>query len=103
MPLKRVALLTMFLLIPSFVHFVMCPVADSFTASKCQQLLIGQQPFQNSHLQQKESAPAPLGDPSFYPCKLQLRYKTIMHSLQPSVDMERANKLTILKTNRINV
>lgn len=103
MPLKKIALLTIVLLIPSFVFFLMCPVAHSFTASKCQQLLIGQQPFQKNSVQQKESASAPLGDLSFSPFKLPVHYKTVMHALHPSAVLDVSNILTLLKTTRINV
>jgi hypothetical protein len=103
MPLKKIALLTIVLIIPAFVYFIMCPVAHSFTASKCQQLLIGQQQFQKNNVQQKESASAPLGVLSFSPLTLQVHYKTVMHALQPSADLERSKNLTLLQTTRINV
>lgn len=103
MPLKKIAFLTIVLLIPSFVSFIMCPVAHSFTASKCQQLLIGQQQFQNGNFQQKEYADAPLWKPSFSTFELQSYYKTVAHSLQPTSDQELSTKLTMLKTTRINI
>lgn len=103
MPLKKIALLTIVFLIPSFVYFVMCQVAHSFTASKCQQLLIGQQQFQKNNFQQKESVATPLGVPSFSLFNLQMYSKTAMHSLPPSSDQKLSNKLTLLKTTRLNI
>ncbi len=103
MPLKKIALLTIFLIIPSFVYFIMCPVAHSFTASKCQQLVIGQQQFQKNNLPQKEFASAPLWLACLHPFTLQVYDNTLVHSLQPSLDDTFATRLTLVKTTRLNI
>jgi hypothetical protein len=103
MPLKKIAIITIVLLIPSFVSFIMCPVSHTLTVSKCQQLLIGQQQFQKGNYQQKEHADAPLWNPSFSTFYLQAYHKIIVHSLQPALTQERSNTLTLLKTTKLNV
>jgi hypothetical protein len=103
MPLKKTAFITIVLLIPSFVSFIMCPVSHSFTASKYQQIIIGQQQFQKGAFQQKEHTDAPLRNPSFSPFDLQAYHTIIVHSLQPSSNQELSTQLTMLKTTRINI
>jgi len=103
MPLKKIALFTIVFLIPSFVYFIMCPFAHSFTSSKSQQLIVMQQQFQKDNFFQKEYTPAPLWHPSLFPFNLQLYDKTLVHSLQPTLDQELSNQLTLLKTTRLNI
>jgi hypothetical protein len=103
MPLKKIALLTIVFLIPSFVYFVMCPFAHSFTASKNQQLVVFQQQFQKNNLPQKEFASPLLGHASLHPFTLQAYDKTLVYSLQPSFDLELSNRLTLLITTRLNI
>jgi hypothetical protein len=103
MPLKKVAVLTIFLLMPSLVSFIMCPVAHSLSASKCQQLVVVQKQFPKNKLQQKEFASSPLWQTSLTPLNLQAHGKTVIHVLQPSAVLECSNNLTLLKTTRINV
>jgi hypothetical protein len=103
MPLKKIALLTIVFLIPSFVYFIMCPFAHSFTSSKNQQLVVIQQQFQKNNLPQKEFASPLLWHASLHPFTLQAYDKTIAHSLQPFLDQELANRLTLLKITRLNI
>jgi hypothetical protein len=102
MPIKKIALFTIIFIIPSFVYFIMCPFAHSFTASKSQQLIVMQQ-LQQNNLQHKEHTAVPLGHSSFFPFNLQDYDKTIAHFLQPSFDQELTNRLTMLKTTRLNI
>ena len=102
MPLKKIALLTIVLIIPSFVYFIMCPFAHSFTTSKCQQLIVMQQ-FQKNNFQYKEHTSDPLCHSSFFPFNLRAYDETVVHSLQPSLNQELANRLTLLKTTRLNI
>ena len=102
MPLKKIAILTIVFLIPSFVYFIMCPFAHSFTSSKSQQLIVMQQ-FQKDNFSQNEYTPAPLWHPSLFPFNLQLYDKTLVHSLQPTLDQVLSNQLTLVKTTRLNI
>ncbi len=102
MPLKKIALLTILFLIPSFVYFIMCPFAHSFTPSKSQQLMVIKQHYQKNNLQQKELNASPLRNISLSPFNLQAHDETIDRSLQPSLD-HLSNKLTLLKTTRLNI
>jgi hypothetical protein len=103
MPLKKIALLTIVFLIPSFVYFIMCPFAHSFTSSKNQQLVVFQQQFQKNNLPQKEFASPLLLHASFHPFILQAYATTLVHSLQPTLDQQLANRLALLKTTRLNI
>ncbi len=102
MPLKKIAFIAIVFIIPSFVYFIMCPFAHSFTESKSQQLLVMQQ-LQKNNFQHKEHTSDPLCHSSFFPFNLQSYDKTVVHSLQPSLNQELANRLTLLKTTRLNV
>jgi len=103
MPLKKIALLTILFLIPSFVCFIMCPFAHSCTPSKSQQLIVIKQHYQKNNLQQKELNSSPLRTTSLSPFNLQAHDETIDRSLQPSLDQQLSNKLTLLKTTRLNI
>ena len=103
MPLKKIARLTIVFLIPSFVCFIMCPFAHSFTASKSQQLIVIQQHFLKTNFQQKEFTSAQLWHTSLFSLNLQAYDKTVVYSLQPSLDPEPFNTLTRLKTTRLNI
>jgi len=103
MPLKKIALLTIAFLIPSFVYFIMCPFAHSFTSSKSRQCIVIQQQGQKNECQQKELSSAPLWLIALFPFDLQAYDKCIVHSLQPSLDHQLSNKLTLLKTTRLNI
>ena len=102
MRLKKIAFLTIVLLIPSFVYFIMCPFAHSFSESKSQQLVAFQQHFQKNHVQSKESASPPLWHTSLFPFNLQA-YDIIAHALQPTLYQELANRLTLLENTRLNI
>jgi hypothetical protein len=103
MPLKKIALLTIVLIIPAFVYFIMCPFAHSFTASKNQQLVVIQLHFLKNNVQQKELASFPLWHTSLHPLTLQAYDTTSAHSLQPFVHQELAHRLTLLKITRLNI
>jgi hypothetical protein len=103
MPLKKIALLTIVLIIPAFVYFIMCPFAHSFTASKNQQLVVIQLHFLKNNVQQKEFASVPLLHTSFHPFILRAYAATLVLSLQPTLDQQLANRLALLKTTRLNI
>lgn len=102
MPLKKIALLTIAFLIPSFVYFIMCPCAHSFTSSKTQQLVVMQQ-FQKNNLQHKGHTSVPLWHPSLSSFNLCSFDETTSFSLRPSPDQQLSNNLIQLKTTRLNI
>jgi hypothetical protein len=56
-----------------------------------------------NNLPQKEFASPLLWHASLHPFTLQAYDKTIAHSLQPFLDQELANRLTLLKITRLNI
>jgi len=103
MPLKKIALLTIVLIIPSFVYFIMCPFAHSFTTSNCQQLIIVQQQFQKTGFQHKEHSPIPLSQPSLCPLDLQAYVNAVLHHLQTSPGRSLPGTSALIKTTRLNI
>lgn len=105
MHLKKIELLTIMLLIPCFVQFIMCPATHALTVSKCQQLLIVQQQFQKqkNDFHHPDHAVAHYLNLSFLPFHLHAYDTSIRLTRQPSADPTHSDKSTLLQSNRLNL
>ena len=102
MPLKRIALFTIILLMPSFVYFIMCPLAHSLTLNGNSHLVLIQQQIQKNQLQQKEYTSSPVRHYTIHLFKLPTYDKTV--TCPPSlIHREPPFRLTLLETSRLNI